>query len=72
MAVINNIQALKYLEEFIREYNKGAQIHEITTMQGAASHPVYLVVFLIHVLAHDPNFPAPHCRDEKTYAQFLR
>ncbi|KAL7117964.1 hypothetical protein ACP275_03G105700 [Erythranthe tilingii] len=63
--------ALKYLEEFVREYSKGAQIHEITTMQGAANHPVYLVVFLIHVLAHDPNFPNPDCRDEKTYAQFL-
>ncbi|KAL9173225.1 hypothetical protein ABFS82_03G099300 [Erythranthe guttata] len=63
--------ALKYLEEFVREYSKGVQIQEITTMQGAANHPLYLVVFLIHVLAHDPNFPAPDCRDEKTYAQFL-
>ncbi|KAI3464509.1 hypothetical protein Pfo_021172 [Paulownia fortunei] len=63
--------ALKYLEEFIREYGKGAQILETTTMQGAANHPVYIVVFLIHVLAHEPNFPAPDCRDEKIYAHFL-
>ncbi|KAK6132002.1 hypothetical protein DH2020_034228 [Rehmannia glutinosa] len=58
--------ALKYLEAFIREYGKGT-----TTMQESANHPVYIVVFLIHVLAHDPNFPAPDCRDEKIYAEFL-
>lgn len=68
----NILQALKYLEEFIWEYGKGVQIHETMTMQGAANHPVYLVVFLIHVLAHDPSFPAPDCGDEKIYAEFLR
>ncbi|KAG8378272.1 hypothetical protein BUALT_Bualt08G0120300 [Buddleja alternifolia] len=63
--------ALRYLEEYIREYGKGAQIQEITTAQGAANHPVYLVVFLIHVLAHDAEFPSPDCPDARVYAQFL-
>ncbi|KAL6515543.1 hypothetical protein OROHE_018577 [Orobanche hederae] len=64
-------EGLKYLEEFIREYGKRAQPHETMTMQESANHPVHLVVFLIHVLAHDPNFPAPDCRDENIYAEFL-
>ncbi|GFP89800.1 sister chromatid cohesion protein pds5 homolog a [Phtheirospermum japonicum] len=63
--------ALKYLEEFIGQYGKRAQLHETTAMQESANHPVYLVVFLIHVLAHDPDFPAPDCRDENIYAEFL-
>ncbi|KAK4391079.1 Sister chromatid cohesion protein pds5 [Sesamum angolense] len=63
--------ALAYLEKFIREYGKGAQIHETKTMQGATNHPVYIVVFLIHVLAHATDFPSPECQDEKLYARFL-
>lgn len=34
--------------------------------------PVYLVVFLIHVLAHDPNFPTAECHDADSCAQFFR
>ncbi|KAL0314313.1 UNVERIFIED_CONTAM: Sister chromatid cohesion protein pds5 [Sesamum angustifolium] len=63
--------ALAYLEKFIREYGKGAQIHETKTMQGATNHPVYIVVFLIHVLAHATDFPSSECQDEKLYARFL-
>lgn len=64
-------QALKYLEEFIWEYGKRVQIHETMTKEGATAHPACLVVFLIHVLAHDHNFPAPDCRDVKIYAEFI-
>ncbi|XP_020554556.1 sister chromatid cohesion protein PDS5 homolog A [Sesamum indicum] len=63
--------ALTYLEKFIWEYGKGAQIHETKTTQGATNHPVYIVVFLIHVLAHATDFPSPDCQDEKIYARFL-
>lgn len=66
------LQALKYLEEFIWEYGKRVQIHETMTKEGAVTHPACLVVFLIHVLAHDHNFPAPECRDVKIYAEFMR
>ncbi|KAL8482154.1 hypothetical protein ACS0TY_028350 [Phlomoides rotata] len=63
--------ALKYLEEFIQGYGKGAQIHETTNMEVSTNHPAYIVVFLIHVLVYDPNFPAPDCRDGNLYAEFL-
>ncbi|KAH6832801.1 hypothetical protein C2S53_006048 [Perilla frutescens var. hirtella] len=63
--------ALKFLEEFIREYGKRVQIHETMTKEGAATHPACLIVFLIHVLAHDRNFPAPDCRDVKIYTEFM-
>ncbi|KAL1543836.1 sister chromatid cohesion protein pds5-like [Salvia divinorum] len=63
--------ALKHLEEFICEYGKRVQIHETMTMEGAATHSACLIMFLIHVLAHDPNFPAPDCEDAKIYAEFM-
>lgn len=67
----NILQASKYLEEFIREYGKRVQIHETMTKE-AATHSACLVVFLIHVLAHDRNFPASDCEDVKIYAEFMR
>lgn len=66
------LQALKYMEEFIREYGKRVQIHETMTKEGAATHSSCLIMFLIHVLAHDRNFPAPDCEDAKIYAEFMR
>ncbi|KAL3641267.1 hypothetical protein CASFOL_016235 [Castilleja foliolosa] len=63
--------ALKYLESFILEYGQSALLHETMAMQESANHPVYIVVYLIHVLAHDPDFPVPDCRDENIYAEFL-
>ncbi|KAL3845532.1 hypothetical protein ACJIZ3_002935 [Penstemon smallii] len=63
--------ALKYMEEFINGFGKGAQMHESMATEGAVDHPVYLIVFLIHVLAHDTNFPSTDCQDEKIYAQFM-
>jgi hypothetical protein len=35
-------------------------------------YPAYIVVFLIHVLAHDAGFPPDGCQDEQVYAQFCR
>ncbi|KAL2520021.1 ARM repeat superfamily protein [Forsythia ovata] len=63
--------SLKCLEEFIRGYSKGAQNHETTATQGPTDCPAYIIVFLVHVLAHDTSFPAPDCQDEDVYAQFL-
>ncbi|XP_059630755.1 sister chromatid cohesion protein PDS5 homolog B isoform X2 [Cornus florida] len=63
--------SLKYMEEFIREYSRGARVHQTSTMQGGLiDHPAYLVVFLIHVLAHDTGFPPENCQDEGIYACF--
>ncbi|KZV16550.1 hypothetical protein F511_11382 [Dorcoceras hygrometricum] len=63
--------ARKYLEEYIRRYGKGTQVHETMNMKEAANGPLYVAVFLIHVLAHDTGFPAPDCHDEDIYAKFL-
>ncbi|KAG6435942.1 hypothetical protein SASPL_100823 [Salvia splendens] len=63
--------ALKYMEEFIREYGKRVEIHETMTKEGAATHSSCLIMFLIHILAHDCNFPAPDCEDAKIYAEFM-
>lgn len=60
------------MEEYIRNYYKGAQILETMNMKEAANDPLYLAVFLIHILAHDTDFPAPDCQDEDIYAKFLR
>lgn len=34
--------------------------------------PVYTVVFLLYVLAHDPDFPSKEYWDEQTLASFCR
>ncbi|WZZ45714.1 hypothetical protein YC2023_041973 [Brassica napus] len=31
---------------------------------------INMIVFLIHVLAHDPDFPSEDCMDEHVYARF--
>ncbi|KAL6962149.1 hypothetical protein U1Q18_037103 [Sarracenia purpurea var. burkii] len=62
----------KYMAEFIREYSREAQIHLTSAKQlGLTDYPAYIVVFLIHILAHDSGFPPENC-DEEMYAQFLR
>lgn len=34
--------------------------------------PEYIIVFLIHFLAHNEKFPSENCQDEYTYAEFCR
>ncbi|KAL5704355.1 hypothetical protein ACHQM5_022795 [Ranunculus cassubicifolius] len=73
---IDDVQSnsFKYLEEFTKEYNKAARIRQTSQSddQGGAmmNFPGYIVVFLIHVLAHDPSFPAEDCQDKEIYARF--
>ncbi|GMI64835.1 hypothetical protein like AT1G77600 [Hibiscus trionum] len=63
--------SVKYIE-FIKEYSREARIHQTSMVQGGSIvvYPAYLVVFLIHVLAHDEGFPPEGCQDEALYAQF--
>ncbi|CAN4099678.1 unnamed protein product [Withania somnifera] len=64
--------ALKYMEEFVHEYGNAARINRISVMPGhVTGFPVYIVVFLIHILAHDPNFPSADHHDANYFAQFL-
>ncbi|KAL9396150.1 hypothetical protein Peur_010403 [Populus x canadensis] len=61
-----------YIEEFIKEYSRKAQIRQTSGVQESSpmDYPAYIVVFLIHVLAHDAGFPPDGCQDEQVYAQF--
>ncbi|XP_016466171.1 sister chromatid cohesion protein PDS5 homolog B isoform X6 [Nicotiana tabacum] len=64
--------SLKYMEEFVQEYGNTARINQISTMPGHVTGlPVYVVVFLIHILAHDPNFPSADLHDANFCAQFF-
>ncbi|TYI98544.1 hypothetical protein E1A91_D01G221900v1 [Gossypium mustelinum] len=64
--------SFKYMVEFIKEYNREAQKRRTSMVQGGSivDYPAYLVVFLIHLLAHDEGFPPEGCQDEAIYAQF--
>lgn len=67
------LKSLKYMEEFVHVYGSAARINRMSTMPGhVTAFPVYMVVFLIHVLAHDPNFPTADHHDANSYAQFFR
>ncbi|XP_019257336.1 PREDICTED: sister chromatid cohesion protein PDS5 homolog A isoform X3 [Nicotiana attenuata] len=64
--------SLKYMEEFVQEYGNTARINQISTMPGHVTGlPVYVVVFVIHILAHDPNFPTADHHDANFCAQFF-
>ncbi|KAJ9673634.1 hypothetical protein PVL29_023280 [Vitis rotundifolia] len=64
--------SLKYMAEFMKECRKEAQVRQTSAMQGGTitDYPAYMVVFLVHVLAHDTNFPSETCQDEEIFAQF--
>ncbi|CAL9070064.1 unnamed protein product [Musa banksii] len=49
--------------------NKNALAQE-TDGVAITKHPGYIVVFVIHVLAHDKNFPSDNCQDQDVYAEF--
>lgn len=66
----------KYLVEFI-DYNKGTFIRQNTLSElddekSVINRPEYIVVFLIHTLAHHQDFPSEDCEDENIYASFCR
>ncbi|XP_068341361.1 sister chromatid cohesion protein PDS5 homolog B isoform X2 [Pyrus communis] len=64
--------SLKYIAEFVKDYSREAQVRQISGVQEGLNtdFPAYIVVFLIHILAHDTGFPPEDCQDEKAYAQF--
>ncbi|XP_022976675.1 sister chromatid cohesion protein PDS5 homolog A-like isoform X2 [Cucurbita maxima] len=64
--------SLKYMAEFIEQYNKIARMHQTSVVQEESMTfvPAYIVVFLIYILAHDSDFPHVDCQDENVYAQF--
>lgn len=62
------------MAEFLREYSKGAHLRQNLPCQGGLTdYPVYIVVFLIHVLAHDDLFPLEEeCENGEVFALFCR
>ncbi|XP_012078230.1 sister chromatid cohesion protein PDS5 homolog A [Jatropha curcas] len=64
--------SLKYIEEFIKEYGLEARNRQTSAVQGGpfTDYPAYVVVHLIHILAHDADFPPNDCQDEQAYANF--
>ncbi|GMH17169.1 hypothetical protein Nepgr_019010 [Nepenthes gracilis] len=66
--------SFNYLIEFIKNYSRAVRIKQTSLDQGRAmlNYPAYVVVFLLHVLAHDPGFPPENCQDREVYVQFFR
>ncbi|KAG5544487.1 hypothetical protein RHGRI_017042 [Rhododendron griersonianum] len=66
-------ESLKCMREFVKEFRRKARTRQTSAkQQGFTDYPEYIVVFLIHVLAHDSGFPPENCDDEEIYALFLR
>ncbi|KAL9449811.1 hypothetical protein AB3S75_011691 [Citrus x aurantiifolia] len=65
--------SFKYMAEFIKDYSIEARVRRNSAVQGVSNtdYPAYVVVFLIHILAHDRGFPPEDCKDEGIIAQFF-
>lgn len=61
-----------YMAEFIKQYSREARNRQTPSVQGGSitDRPAYIVVYLIHTLAHDTDFPPENCEDEDAYARF--
>ncbi|XP_042494416.1 sister chromatid cohesion protein PDS5 homolog A isoform X2 [Macadamia integrifolia] len=66
--------SLKYMAEFVKEYSMEARVRQTSKQdqegETMTSYPEYVLVFLIHVLAHNLDFPSVNCQNEEIYAQF--
>lgn len=61
------------MEKFIKQYSIEARIRQNSAAQvvSITDYPAYVVVFLIHVLAHDKNFLLENFQDEGKIAKFF-
>ncbi|KAM7514857.1 hypothetical protein LguiA_004440 [Lonicera macranthoides] len=63
--------SLKYMAQFIGEYSSNSRTHQSLPLgERVTEYPAYIVVYLIHILAHDSGFPPEDCEDEEIYTQF--
>ncbi|KAL0878226.1 hypothetical protein Bca101_027932 [Brassica carinata] len=60
--------SLRYINGFIRNATREAR--DVDKRESLTDCPAYMIVFVIHVLAHDPDFPSEDCLDEHAYARF--
>ncbi|KAG6509268.1 hypothetical protein ZIOFF_034661 [Zingiber officinale] len=68
--------SMKFLNEFLKMRSRqcSTKIDDVAQKRDAIAntkHLGYVVVFLIHVLAHDKNFPLDNCQDYEAYVEFL-
>lgn len=49
-----------------------SQRNSATEKEKLTNHPAYIVVYLVHVLAHLEDFPSDDSLDEGAYAEFSR
>lgn len=60
--------AFKGMKELLGVYGKAAQLHQSSGKNGILiNQPVYMVVFLLHVVAHSTDFPPMECQSEETH-----
>lgn len=67
--------SMKYLTEFLKDSSGKLRNHKKALEKNTAGgmmtdYPEYIVVFLVHILAHDCDFPSENCCDEDAYAEF--
>ncbi|CDY44536.1 BnaCnng11470D [Brassica napus] len=63
--------SLRYIYGFTRNATREARAgRDVDQRESLTDCPAYMIVFLIHVLAHDPDFPSEDCMDEHVYARF--
>ena len=60
------------MADFIKDYSKEARMRPSPVQGAGVDFPAYIVVFLIHVLAHDDGFPSEGFQDEGVYADLCR
>ncbi|KAL2317798.1 hypothetical protein Fmac_031674 [Flemingia macrophylla] len=62
-------QKYKYMTGFIKDYSLIARKRQTSVVPGTmVDYPAYILVFLIHMLARNNDFPVEVCQDEKVYA----
>ncbi|VAH82321.1 unnamed protein product [Triticum turgidum subsp. durum] len=63
-------ESLRYLTEVVKE-QRGVSVHQNKTSNDSiVEHPAYAVLFLIHTLACDEEFPFNFCEKESGSAEF--
>ncbi|XP_019093838.1 PREDICTED: sister chromatid cohesion protein PDS5 homolog A-like isoform X1 [Camelina sativa] len=63
--------SFRYINGFINNATRESRAcRDLDQGESLTDSPAYMIVFLIHVLAHDPEFPSEDCREEHVYARF--
>lgn len=61
------------MKEFLGVYGKAARLHQSSGKNGILiKQPVYVVVFLLHVLAHSTDVSLMECQDEEARVAIFR